>query len=160
MKTGELIQKLGMPTDLPLLDVMGKLKTDGRQDIPNLPMFLKFSKDGRRLFAELASGNFVVFNIASGTVDITLLPDYRPKTPEFDYPIGVALNPDTSLLAVGRTDHVIELIEAQTWQVAELKEHRGQFSSLDFSHDGTKLLSTSDDGTMRIWKLYGIAEYW
>ena len=161
VKTGKLSQKLVIPTHLPLLDAMGKPKADGRQQIPNLPMFLQFSKDGKRLFAGLASGNFVVFNIASGTVDKTLLPGYLPKTPEFDYPISVALNPDTSLLAVGRTDHVIELIETQTWQsVAELREHRDWIDSLDFSHDGTKLLSTSGDGTMRIWELNGIAEYW
>ena len=59
-------------------------------------------------------------------------------------------------MAVGRRDHVIELIETQTWQsVAKLEGHRGLISSLDFSHDGTKLLSTSGDGTMRIWELEG-----
>ena len=158
VKTGKPSQKLVLPTDLPQLDVKGqpvkRLKTDGPQDIPNTPMFLQFSKDGKRLFAGLASGHFVVFNIASGTVVKTLLPGYLPKTPEFDYPISVALNPDTLLMAVGRTDHVIELIDTQTWQsVAELKGHRGQISSLDFSHDGKQLLSTSGDGTMRIWEI-------
>lgn len=160
VKTGKLNQKLSMPSDLPLLDGWGQSKTDGRQEPPNSPMFLQFSKDGKRLFVGLASGNFVVFNIASGTVDKTLLPGYLPKTPEFVYPISVALNPDTSLLAVGRTDHVIELIETQTWRsVAELREHREQISSLDFSRDGTKLLSNSGDGTMRVWELDGVAEF-
>ena len=160
VNTGEQSQRLVVPTDLPLLDGLGKLQTDGQQDTPNSPMFLQFSKDGKRLFAGLASGNFVVFNIASGTVDKTLLPGYLPKTPEFDYPISVALNPDTSLLAVGRTDYVIELIETQTWQsVAELREHRDWLDSLDFSHHGTKLLSKSRDGTMRVWELDGIVEH-
>ena len=160
VKTGKPSQKLVLPTDLPQLDGKGRpvkrLKTGVPQDIPNVPMFLQFSKDGKRLFAGLASGHFVVFDIASGLVVKTLLPGYLPKTPDFDYPISVALNPDTLLMAVGRTDHVIELIDTQTWQsVAELKGHRGQISSLDFSHDGTKLLSTSGDGTMRIWELEG-----
>ena len=161
VKTGKLNQKLSMPSDLPLLDEGGQPKTDGRQEPPNSPMFLQFSKDGKRLFVGLASGNFVVFNFASGTVDKTLLPaGYEPRTPDHVYPISVALNPDTSLLAVGRTDDVIEIIETQTWQsVAELREHRAQIRSLDFSHDGTKLLSNSRDGTMRIWELNGIAEF-
>ena len=160
VKTGKLSQKFVIPTDFPLLDVRAQLKQDGRQDPPNLPMFLQFSKDVKRLFVGLASGNFVVFNIASGIVDKTLRPGYLPKTPEFVYPISVALNPDASLLAAGRTDHVIELIETQTWRsIAELKEHRDQISSLDFSHDGTKLLSNSRDGTMRIWELDGVAEF-
>ena len=117
-------------------------------------MFLKFDKNENRLFAGLASGHFVVFDLMSGMVVKTLLPGYLPKTPHFDYPISVALNPDTSLMAVGRTDHVIELIETLRWQsVAELEGHRGQISSLDFSYDGTKLLSKSHDGTMRVWKV-------
>ena len=96
----------------------------------------------------------MVFDLMSGMVVKTLLPGYLPKTPHFDYPISVALNPDTSLMAVGRTDHVIEIIETLRWQsVAELEGHRGQISSLDFSYDGTKLLSKSDDGTMRVWKV-------
>ena len=70
VKTGKPSQKLVLPTDLPQLDGKGRpvkrLKTGVPQDIPNVPMFLQFSKDGKRLFAGLASGHFVVFNIASG----------------------------------------------------------------------------------------------
>ena len=154
VKTGNLNQKFSMPSDLPLPDGWGELES-------NSPMFLQFSKDGKRLFSGLASGNFVVVNIASGTVDKTLLPaGYQPRKPDHVNPISVALNPDTSLLAVGKTDNVIELIETQTWQsVAELREHRDWIDSLDFSHDGTKLLSNSRDGTMRVWELDGIVEY-
>ena len=109
------------------------------------PLFLRFSKDGKRLFAGLMSGDFVVFDIASGTTVRTLHPGYRPvKAPYMGNSIPVDLNPDTTLMAVGRTDHVIELIETLRWQsVAELEGHRGQISSLDFSYDGT----------MRVWKV-------
>ena len=125
--------------------------------IPNssLPLFLRFGKDGKRLFAGLISGDFVVFDAASGMVVRTLNPGFQPlKAPQIRKMIPVDLNPDTTLLAVGRTDYVIELIETQGWQsVAEFKGHRGDISSLDFSHDGTKLLSKSNDGTMRVWKI-------
>ena len=142
VKTGNLSQTLETLKAVKTLD-------------PNLPMFLRFSKDGKRLFAGLMLGDIVVFDIASGQVVKTLMVDYQPrKIPSFKYPIPVDLNPDTTLMAVGRKDHVIELIDTQTWErVSTFSGHRAEIRSVDFSHDGTKLLSTSSDGTMRIWKL-------
>ena len=123
-----------------------------------LPLFLRFSKDGTRLFAGLMSGDFVVFDIASGTVAKTLSPGYRAvKAPHIGNSIPLDLNADTTLMAVGRTDNVIELISAQTWKrIAELSGHREEIRSVDFSHDGTKLVSTSRDGTMRVWNVEGL----
>ena len=142
VKTGNLIQTLETLKIVKTLD-------------PNLPMFLRFSKDGKRLFAGLMLGDIVVFDIASGQVVKTLIADYLPrKIPRFESPVPINLNPDTTLMAVGRKDHVIELIDTQTWErVAAFSGHRAEIRSVHFSHDGTKLLSTSSDGTMRIWKL-------
>ena len=149
--TGKLSQKLALPTDLTPLDASGQ---PIKKDLTRSVMFMQFDINGKRLFVGLASGHFVVFNLVNGKVLKTLQPGYQPKAPDFDYPIDVALSPDTSLMAVGRTDYVIEIIETLRWQsVAELKGHRGHIGSLDFSHDGTKLLSKSDDGTMRVWKV-------
>jgi RNA polymerase sigma-70 factor (ECF subfamily) len=151
VKTGNLSQKLAVH-----INSEGKtVKPHKTLDMPNSPMFLRFSKDGKRLFAGLMSGHFVAFDIASGQVVKTLLSDYRPrKIPHFEFPIPVDLNPDTTLMAVGRSDHVIELIDTQTWErVAAFSGHRAEIRSVDFSHDGTKLLSTSSDGTMRIWEI-------
>lgn len=139
VNTGESVQALGIP------------KT------PNttLPLFLRFSRDGKRLFTGLMSGDFVVFDIASGTVAKTLNPGYRAvKAPHIGNSIPLDLNPDTTLMAVGRTDNVVELISTQTWErIAELSGHREEIRSVDFSHDGTKLVSTSRDGTMRVWNV-------
>ena len=123
-----------------------------------LPLFLRFSKDGTRLFAGLMSGDFVVFDIASGTVAKTLNPGYRAvKAPHIGNSIPLDMNPDTTLMAVGRTDNVVELISAQTWErIAELSGHREEIRSVGFSHDGTKLVSTSRDGTMRVWSVEGL----
>ena len=159
--TGKLSQKLILPTDLTPINTSGvpeenpiRLKPGTPQDGTYSVMFLKFDKSGKRLFAGLSSGHFVVFDLVNGKILKTLQLGYQPKAPNFDYPISVALNPDTSLVAVGRRDYVIELIETLRWQsVAELKGHRGHIGSLDFSRDGTKLLSKSDDGTMRVWKV-------
>lgn len=156
--TGKLSQKLILPTDLTPINTSGEPEENPIRLKPGIPqdgtysvMFLKFDKSGKRLFAGLSSGHFVVFNLVSRMIVRRLTPGCEARAP---YPINVALNPDTSLVAVGRRDYVIELIEPLRWQsVAELKGHRGHIGSLDFSHDGTKLLSKSDDGTMRVWKV-------
>lgn len=139
VNTGESVQALGIP------------KTPDT----TLPLFLRFSRDGKRLFTGLMSGDFVVFDITSGTVAKTLNPGYRAvKAPHIGNSIPLDLNPDTTLMAVGRTDNVVELISTQTWErIAELSGHREEIRSVDFSHDGTKLVSTSRDGTMRVWNV-------
>ena len=139
VNTGESVKALGIP------------KTPDT----TLPLFLRFSRDGKRLFTGLMSGDFVVFDIASGTVAKTLNPGYRAvKAPHIGNSIPLDLNPDTTLMAVGRTDNVVELISTQTWErIAELSGHREEIRSVDFSHDGTKLVSTSRDGTMRVWNV-------
>ena len=151
VRTGKRNQKLVLPTDLTPVNASGEpVEKDWTRSV----MFLRIDSSGKRLFVGLASGHFLVFDLGSGMALKTLHPGYQPKTPDFDYPIDVAINPDASLIAVGRKDYVIELIETLRWQsVAELKGHRGHIGSLDFSRDGTKLLSKSDDGTMRVWKV-------
>ena len=128
--------------------------------IPNtpdttLPLFLRFSRDGKRIFTALMSGDFVVFDITSGRVTKKLNAGYqRVKAPHIGDSIPLDLNPDTTLMAVGRTDNVIELISTDTWKrITELSGHREEIRSVDFSHDGTKLVSTSRDGTMRVWNV-------
>ncbi|MEI6428542.1 MAG: hypothetical protein WCO45_09175, partial [Pseudanabaena sp. ELA607] len=46
---------------------------------------------------------------------------------------------------------------ARVWDVqgnliAELKGHTGGVSSANFSADGSKIVTASDDGTARVWK--------
>ncbi len=139
VNTGESVQSLGIP-----------MTPD-----TTLPLFLRFSRDGKRLFTGLMSGDFVVFDIASGTVAKTFNPGCQAvKAPHIGNSIPLDLNPDTTLMAVGRTDNVVELISTQTWErIAELSGHREEIRSVDFSHDGTKLVSTSRDGTMRVWNV-------
>ena len=139
VNTGESVQALRIPTT----------------PDTTLPLFLRFSRDGKRIFTGLMSGDFVVFDIASGRVTNKLNPGYqRVKVPHIGDSIPLDLNPDTTLMAVGRTDNVIELISTHTWKrITELSGHREEIRSVDFSHDGTKLVSTSRDGTMRVWNV-------
>jgi WD40 repeat protein len=49
-------------------------------------------------------------------------------------------------------DETVKLWDLRTFQeVLTLREHRGLVGSVDFSPDGTRLLSASMDGTVRIW---------
>jgi WD40 repeat protein len=74
-------------------------------------------------------------------------------------PPGVSFNganpsPDGSLLAVGRTDGVVDVLDATTLQrVRELRGHTGSVPEALFSHDGRSIVSASLDGSARIWEV-------
>ncbi len=117
-------------------------------------MFLKFSPDVKRLFAGLAESRVDVWDVASGKLIKSVTTHYSSSTPDFVYPIPLAFNPNATLMAVGIRDSTVEVIDTDTWQsVAELKGHGDYISSVDFSSDGTKLLTASGNGTMRVWKI-------
>jgi WD40 repeat protein/serine/threonine protein kinase len=75
---------------------------------------------------------------------------------------GVAFNPSGTRLAAGCADNTIRLWdvgvarragdkEAPDAEVAELRGHDAYVHAVDWSPDGTRLISASGDGTVRIW---------
>jgi WD40 repeat protein len=65
---------------------------------------------------------------------------------------GLAFDPAASLLALGRADGQIMLVDLVELKVlATLRAHRGSVEHLAFSPDGSLLVSGSADGTLRIW---------
>lgn len=68
---------------------------------------------------------------------------------------SLAFSPDGRTLAIGGAGgagQVIHLIEVATGiRKAELRGHLRGISSLAFTADGQRLLSASDDGTIRVW---------
>ena len=70
-----------------------------------------------------------------------------------DIPLSsLVFNPTGSLVAVGRADGEILLIDVnQKNLVATLSGHRGIVDHLVFSPDGRYLISSSNDGTIRTW---------
>jgi len=65
--------------------------------------------------------------------------------------ISAAYSPETAMWAVGSRYGVIQIGKG-TNRLAECR-HAGPVSSLEFSKDGTKLLSASYDGTAKVWAL-------
>jgi WD40 repeat protein len=117
---------------------------------------LLFAPDGQKVaMSKMSEVEF--YNPATGKQ----LPTLRiPK----DAPTNAWLNclavaPDGKTLAAGNTSGVIYLWEIGTANVRGiLTGHQAKVTSLDFSPDGTRLISGSEDTTALIWDLTGIAD--
>jgi WD40 repeat protein len=69
---------------------------------------------------------------------------------------AVAISPDGALLAAGRRDGTVEIMDIRTRQpLASLHGHKGGVEDVKFAPDGKWLTSGGDDGTVRIWPLGG-----
>ncbi len=63
-----------------------------------------------------------------------------------------AATSDGELLAIGRNDRTLTIVDAQTGQVRQsLLGHLGELSRLEFSPDGKTLLALDDRGDLRFW---------
>jgi WD40 repeat protein len=66
---------------------------------------------------------------------------------------AIKYSPDGGLLAIGNRNE-IWIWDTAIWQVKEKHSgHRGEIVDLAFTPGGTKLLSASRDGTIRVWSL-------
>ena len=64
-----------------------------------------------------------------------------------------AFSPDGTLIAAGGADSLVTVWDAETYeQVHELAGHSGWVSTVDFSHDGTRIVSGADDDLI-VWSL-------
>jgi WD40 repeat protein len=76
------------------------------------------------------------------------------KTLDFEdaVPLSLAVNPTGTLIAVGRADGQICIVDFDKMTViATLTGHRGPVNHLAFSPDGRFLVSGSSDGTISTW---------
>lgn len=65
---------------------------------------------------------------------------------------SLAFSPDSRILAAGDDNGNIYLFSRETWHVvAILSGHSGGITRLVFSQDGKNLISSSTDGTIRLW---------
>ncbi|MEY2716961.1 MAG: hypothetical protein RIT24_3304, partial [Planctomycetota bacterium] len=74
--------------------------------------------------------------------------------PPVEFAICGALSPDRRTLAVGSVARAgeVALLDARSLELSrQLPNHRGPVRALDWSPDGARLASASNDGTVKIW---------
>jgi len=138
-------------------------------------LYVRFSKDGLWL-ATGGSGGADIFNVRTGTLRCILLYENQNNT---TYIREVCFSPDGKYLATGVSNGLIQvnfflsstyglvcwgtdippILPPQIWDIARkcicytFEGHQSCVNSLDFSHDGSFIVSGSDDGTVRIWNM-------
>jgi WD40 repeat protein len=65
----------------------------------------------------------------------------------------VVWSDDGRTMAIGGALPEILMVDTQTGATTELRGHTDAIYTLELSHDGTQLLSASDDATARVWRL-------
>ncbi len=118
------------------------------------------SPDGGVLYVGTLDPALVAIDVATGRVltSVPLSPLLRilPVGPDDDtwwtaMWDDLEISPDGRTLAVAERDDVLLLDAATLTQRTVLRGHADLVRSLQFSHDGTKLASGSQDGTVVVW---------
>jgi WD40 repeat protein len=70
------------------------------------------------------------------------------------YLLSLAYNPAGTLIAIGKEDGSISLMDADTLNIlAKFYAHSGPVTSVVFSRDGKALISASQDGVIKVWSI-------
>jgi WD40 repeat protein len=105
---------------------------------------LTFSRDGKRIAAATEAGPVRVWDADTGATIASI----SSGSPAF----APAFSPDGALLAYARDDHSVRIIELPSGREARsFSGHNAEVISLAFA-DARTLLSTSADGTVRVWR--------
>lgn len=115
--------------------------------IANMSQTSTVSKDGTLGAITGRSGQLTIFKTSDGS-EITSI------TATDEYVTALAFSPDNSKLVsgAGYTDSAIRVWDVATGNLLDtLQGHRSWVSSFAFSSDGTELLSSSADQTVRRW---------
>lgn len=73
--------------------------------------------------------------------------------------VALAFHPQRRLLATAAMDNTMRLWNVDTGApVAVMTEHAAQIEDIEFSRDGSQLVSASQDGTARVWTVPAAAE--
>jgi WD40 repeat protein len=128
-----------------------------------------FSPDGSTILAACADGKARTWNTQSGQPQWTVAEEGVPEEPRlyltarYDRAHGsvvlagmqrVRYSPDGSFFAgTNESAHILVWNAKTGKQLLRFEGHTGRVTSLAFSLDGTRLGSSSEDGTARIWDL-------
>lgn len=118
---------------------------------------LALSADGKFLATADSSDTLTLWSAQSQqklwTLDIRSL--YPNQLLNVDaYPPRIAFSPDSDLIAVGSISNVL-LLKTSSGQILMNKErgHKGLVTAVEFSPDGLEFVTTSGDGTAKLWSV-------
>lgn len=100
-----------------------------------------------------------IYSIAADSSMALLTPEgdllRTSNNQETSHELFAVLDPNDQFLATADVDHNIYLEHFERGEVLLLSGHQAEITSLAFSPDGQSLLSTSKDGVLRLWDIYG-----
>ncbi|ORY08103.1 WD40 repeat-like protein [Basidiobolus meristosporus CBS 931.73] len=97
---------------------------------------------------------FHVFEVESGKQEISHRPKSLDENGSDTNFIRVAMDPSGSYVAISCSDKCIRVYDIRSAEmITKLSGHSEQITSLKFSHDCSKLITTSGDGCIFVWKL-------
>lgn len=106
-----------------------------------------WSRDSRRVATGFGNGSVVIWNSTTGQAIKT----YQPSTMSV-MANTVAWSPDEKYLVSGHFDNSIYIHEVATGKVVQTyNDHQDAVTSVAWSHDGQRIVSSSSDGVIKVW---------
>jgi WD40 repeat protein/uncharacterized caspase-like protein len=109
-------------------------------------LFADFSPDGKIIYTSGGGDSIVRFWDASHGKLIHSLKRNNPQS-------GIQYSPDQKrILITNQFEGIISLYDTQTWQlIVEKKVHQKFMHRAEYSPDGKKIITVSDDSTAKVW---------
>lgn len=105
-----------------------------------------FSSDGSRLAVSTLSGEVRIWDLDGEGEVLILVPPY-----DVPWAFNLGFSPDDTMLAVAYDEPVALVWNTETGEVLREVEHGGSVSDVDFSEDGTRLVTGGREGLVKVW---------